>query len=88
MNTRRRFTIAAIGIVLVVATGIIGYMLLEGWSLFDALYMTIITISTVGFEEVHTLGTAGRAFSIFLVISGTSVMLYTLTAVVQYILEG
>lgn len=88
MNTRRRFITAIAGFILVVTTGIIGYMTIEGWSFFDSLYMTIITISTVGFEEVHVLGTAGRAFSIFLVIGGTSVMLYTLTAVVQYILEG
>ncbi len=88
MNARRHFTTAAIGFVLVVTTGIIGYMTIEGWSFFDSLYMTIITISTVGFGEVHVLSTAGRAFNIFLVIGGASVMLYTLTAVVQYILEG
>ena len=55
MNTRRRFTTAAIGFVLVVTTGIIGYMTIEGWSFFDSLYMTIITISTVGFGGVTVM---------------------------------
>jgi len=63
-------------------------MAIEGWSFIDSLYMTIITISTVGFGEVHALDTAGRAFNILLIIGGTSVMLYTVTSVVQYILEG
>lgn len=88
MNTRRRFITAISGFVIIVTTGTIGYMAIEGWSFIDSLYMTIITISTVGFEEVHTLDTAGRAFNIFLIIGGTSVMLYTVTSVVQYILEG
>lgn len=88
MNTRRRFITAISGFVIVVTTGTAGYMLIEGWSFIDSLYMTIITISTVGFEEVHTLDTAGRAFNIFIIIGGTAVMLYTLTSVVQYLLEG
>ena len=88
MNTRRRFTTAISGFVIIVTAGTVGYMAIEGWSFIDSLYMTIITISTVGFEEVHVLDTAGRAFNIFLIIGGTSVMLYTVTSVVQYILEG
>lgn len=88
MNTRRRFVTAISGFVIVVTTGTVGYMLIEGWSFIDSLYMTIITVSTVGFEEVHTLDTAGRAFNIVLIIGGSSVMLFTLTSVVQYLLEG
>jgi len=88
MNTRRRFVTAISGFTIVVITGTVGYMAIEGWSFIDSLYMTIITISTVGFEEVHALGTMGRAFNILLIIGGTSVMLYTLTSVVQYLLEG
>jgi len=45
---------------LVVAIGIIGYMVIEGWSFLDALYMTVITISTVGYKEVADLSAAGR----------------------------
>ena len=88
MNPMRRFLVAVGGFVLVVGAGTIGYIIIEGWSVTDAVYMTIITLSTVGFQEVHRLSDAGRGFSIFLIISGTGVMVYTLTTVVQYILEG
>jgi voltage-gated potassium channel len=45
-----------------VAVGTAGYMLIEGWSLLDAVYMTITTIFTVGFGEVHPMSTAGEVF--------------------------
>jgi len=88
MSLRRRFQLGLSGLILVVCLGVVGYMTIEGWSFFDALYMSVVTLSTVGFEEVHDLSTAGRAFSIFLIVTGTGVMLYTLTTVVQYLLEG
>jgi voltage-gated potassium channel len=47
----------------VVSLGTIGYSLIEKWSLFDSLYMTIITLTTVGFEEIQTLTRAGRIFT-------------------------
>ena len=48
------------------AIGTIGYALLEDFTPFDSFYMTVITISTVGFGEIHTLSKAGRIFTIFL----------------------
>jgi len=75
-------------LVFIVAIGVIGYRVIEGWSFIDALYMTIITITTVGFAEVHPLSEAGKVFSIFIIIGGVGGALYTLTAMVQYILEG
>jgi len=65
----------------IIATGTIGYMLIEGWPLTDAIYMTIITISTVGYGEVNPLSHAGRIFSIFLIVGGVSGGLFVLTAV-------
>jgi len=53
-------------------------VLAEGYSPFDAFYMTIITISTVGFKEVGDLDNSGRFFVILLIISGLTVMTYTL----------
>jgi voltage-gated potassium channel len=50
--------------------------------------MTVITITTVGYMEVHTLGTAGRLFTVFLLIGGVGGALYTLTAIVQFVMEG
>ena len=43
--------------------GVAGYVLIEGWPVFDALYMTVITVTTVGFREVQPLSTAGQAFT-------------------------
>ena len=72
-----------IALVLLVGTGIAGYMRIEGWSLLDAAYMTILTFTTVGYEEVHPLSTGGRVFTIFLMIVGVGVMLYILSSVVN-----
>lgn len=88
MSTRRRFIIIISALVIIVSIGIIGYEIIEGWSFVDALYMTVITLSTVGYGEVHDLSTAGRIFSTVLIVSGVGAMLYTLTTIVQYILEG
>ncbi len=72
----------------VIIAGTIGYMIIERWSFFDALYMTVITISTVGYEEIHPLTTGGRIFSSVLIVGGVGVMLYSATALVQYVIEG
>lgn len=63
-------------------------MIIEKWRLSDALYMTVITLSTVGFQEVHSLSTVGRYFTMFLILGGTGTILYAATAIVQYLLEG
>jgi voltage-gated potassium channel len=58
----------------VFATGIIGYSVIERWPPLDAFYMTVITISTVGFGEVQPLSDAGKIFSAFLIIAGVGVV--------------
>jgi voltage-gated potassium channel len=75
-------------LILIIAAGTIGYMTIEGWQFVDALYMTVITISTVGFKEVNQVGAAGRIFTIFLVFSGVGFTLYVAAAVVQFMVEG
>lgn len=62
-----------------------GYMLIEGWSFLDAAYMTVVTFTTVGFEEVRPLSSTGRVFTMFVMVAGVGVMLYILTSVVQLI---
>jgi voltage-gated potassium channel len=62
-------------------------MVLEGWTVIDALYMTVITFTTVGYEEVQPLSTAGRIFNIFLIVGGVGAMLYFLTALMSHIVE-
>ncbi len=63
-------------------------MLIEGWPVLDALYMTVTTLATVGYGEIHPLSTAGRIFTIALIVLGVGGVLYTLTAIMQYLVEG
>lgn len=88
MSPTRRLLWGIGALAIIIATGGIGYMLIEGWSFIDALYMTIITITTVGYNEVHPLSDSGRIFSIFLIVGGVGGALYSLTAIVAYVIEG
>ena len=72
--------IIAIG-VLLFGTG--GYVLIEGWSVLDAFFMTIITMSTIGYGEVNVLSNSGRLFTIVLIIVGVVVASYVVTTVVE-----
>jgi voltage-gated potassium channel len=74
--------------ILILALGTIGYMTIEGWPFIDALYMTVITISTVGFKEVNQIDGAGRIFTILLVFFGVGFTLYVAAAIVQFMVEG
>jgi len=81
-----RFSIAALA--MIIAFGTFGYAMIEDWQTFDALYMTIITLATVGFREVHELSPEGKIFTIVLIISGTGIIAYTLSSLIQFTLEG
>ena len=74
--------------VVLMSTGTLGYRLIEGWSLFDSLYMAVITLTTVGFGEVHPLSTAGRAFTIVLVLGGVFTFFYAATEVIGGLATG
>ena len=71
-----------------IAFGTIGYMIVERWNLLDSLYMTITTLTTVGYGEVHPLSTEGRIFTIILILFGVGAVLYALSAGAKVILEG
>jgi voltage-gated potassium channel len=75
------FTILLLG-------GTAGYMLIEGWSPLDALFMSAITLSTVGYGEVEPLSAAGAVFSVFLILFGVGAALYTFNAIIQTVFEG
>src|ERR1700733_3692890 len=70
------------------AFGTAGYKLIEGWSLFDSLYMTVITVGTVGYGEVHPLSTAGRAFTMVLILGGIGVFTYGFSTIAAVVIEG
>ena len=81
--------IYAIGIImLIVVIGTVGYMTLEGFSFMDAFYMTVLIISTEGFQEVHTLNVMGKLFTIFIIISGLGIFLYSVSIIAASIIEG
>ncbi len=88
METSKHLIISITLSAIIIAVGTLGYMLLEGWSLLDALYMTVITISTVGFMEVKPMGDVGHLFTICLVFIGVGFTLYVAAAVVQFMVEG
>ena len=80
--------IALILIFLIVLIGIVGFMSIEKFSLLDAFYMTIITVATVGFQEVHPLSESGRLFTAILIITSFGTFAYAITSISQYVLDG
>ena len=86
LHTRLMRIVALVSALLM--AGATGYHYLEGWSWFDGLYMTVITLATVGFNEVRVLTTEGRLFTIVLIVFGVSTMTYTVTQVTGFVVEG
>ena len=68
--------------------GTIGYVAIEGWNPWDAFYMTVTTVTTVGYREVHELSRAGQIFTVFLVLGGVGAALYTFTQLAAVVIEG
>ncbi len=89
MIPRRYLILIVIPTVLMVA-GTTGYYLLEeDYTLFDSLYMTVITLTTVGYEEVHPpLSMAGRCFTIVLLLVGVLTFIYTVTEMIRVVISG
>lgn len=88
MNPVRNLYICVAILVGLLLVGTSGYVVIEGWSTLDALYMTVITVSTVGFKEVMTLSSTGRLFTIVLIIVGVGFIAYSAGSIVQFMVEG
>ncbi len=84
---RTNFLMAGIYLLVIIAVGIIGYVVIEEYNLVDALYMTIITTSTVGYREVEPLSDAGKLFTVLLIISSLGVLTYFLSQFTQSLLQ-
>jgi voltage-gated potassium channel len=84
----RRLISAILLLIFVLAVGVAGYQLVEGWNFFDSLYMTVITLATVGYGETNPLTPAGRLFTVFLIMMGVGTLAYGLTAVTAFVVEG
>jgi voltage-gated potassium channel len=80
-----RFIAAGLGALVVIGT--LGFHFLEGWSLFDGLYMVATTLTTVGYKEVHDLSPAGRVFNLFLIATGVALAFLGIGFLTQALLE-
>ncbi len=85
---KKKLFLALFLIVFVVSFGTIGYIVIERWNFQDSLYMTITTLTTVGYREVKELSSVGRWFTIILIIGGVGTVLYALSTGAKFILEG
>ncbi len=88
MGTRERVRLGLAVLLVVAATGTLWYWVAEGWSFVDSLYMTVVTVSTVGFGEVRPLDGSGRAFTIVLIVLGVGAVLYSLAGLWAELLES
>ena len=87
MSSWRRVGLALSALAVVTVVGTLGYVVL-GFSPLDALYQTVTTVFTVGFREVEPLDTAGKVFTIVLIVVGVGTALYTLGALLELLIEG
>jgi voltage-gated potassium channel len=87
MLPEKRVKIFILGLAVVIIVGVSGYHLIEGWSIFDSLYMTVITITTVGYGEVKPLSKSGKLFTVFLIIFGISTIVYGIESTIEYFIS-
>ena len=87
MQRKSHFTFSLILTAALVLIGTGGYMIIEGWPVSDAIYMTIITLATVGYGEVHQVSGVGRIFTIFLIVAGVGYFMYVVGLLVQFLVE-
>lgn len=88
MSLLHRFIYPLIAVFATILFGTIGYHVLEGWPWFDGLYMTVITLATIGYGEIHPLTAAGRAFTIILIIVGVTVFGFLVSILTQAVVEN
>ena len=82
------FIVAFSLIIFIIGAGSVGYMLIEDYSLIDAIYMSVITVATVGFREIKPLSTEGKIFTILLIIIGLGIIAYSISVITSHIIEG
>src|SRR5208282_4171035 len=88
MTPTRRVAQAVSLVALMTVIGAAGYILIEQMSVLDAFYMSVITVSTVGFQEVKPLSPAGRLFTIGLIVTGVGSAIYLFTVIGELVVEG
>lgn len=88
ISSSQKFYLALSLMAIILATGTTGYSLIEGWSLLDSAYMTVITLTTIGFQEVHPLSDGGRLFTIIIVLCSVTILAYTANLATRMIASG
>lgn len=88
MFLKKKIYISFVLFISILIVGIIGYMILSGDKFIDALYMTVITITTVGFGTLHSLSDEEKLFTIFLILSSVVVIGYSVAAITEYLANG
>ncbi len=86
-HLRRRLAVIAIAILVTLGGGTLGFVLIEHFPVFDAFYMTLITVTTVGYAEIHPLSHTGRVFNSCLIMIGVTTLLLAVGAMTQTIIE-
>ncbi len=88
MHSAKHILISSALTALIVVFGTIGYMVIEDWNILDSFYMTVITIATVGYSEIHHVSDTGRLFTVLIIFLGVGFSLYIAGAIVQLMVEG
>jgi voltage-gated potassium channel len=88
MVTFRKICQWAASLLALLIFGSLGFVWLEGWDFFDALYMTVTTLTTVGYGEIHPLDRIGRIYNMVLILTGMGVMLYIVGSLARVVIEG
>lgn len=88
MNPARRLAAAFAALAALLAIGTVGFLLIEGLSLGDAAYLTVITLTTVGYGDLVPRTPGGRLFTVLLLLSGLGTVLYLASVGAQMVLEG
>jgi len=86
-ETRRQIRIALIAIAIVIPLGVIGFMALEGMSLLNAVWLTVITLATIGYGDIYAHTDAGRVFTIFLILTGLSAFAFAIQATATFLIS-
>ena len=80
--------LALLMLAVILVGGVLGYMVIEGWSFWDACYMTVITVTTVGYKEIHPMSRVGEVFTSVLLLVGVGTAFYTFTLAATIVVEG
>lgn len=88
LSWRRGLGLAVLLFVTVAIAGTLGYIVIEGWPVWDAFYMTMISVTTVGFREVHDMSTVGQAWTILVTLTGVATLFYSASLVMAEVVEG